>query len=145
MFIEALFAATLAVGSQTVETGTDPATQLVLPGATASPDCGGLMGLAGRAFCVTAPLSALDALAEAYVKDLSGRGWLAADGAENRVVFVRRREGGGCSGLQMMAFHDSSKPASADSPGYLALAAVPGDLCATTPAGSVPPEPSAAQ
>jgi hypothetical protein len=32
------------------------AENLVLPGATLAPDCGNLYGLAGRAFCVSAPL-----------------------------------------------------------------------------------------
>ena len=107
---------------------------MVLPGATPAPECGNLYGLAGRAFCVTAPLAGIDALAEAYVAALQSRGWIPADGADNRVVFVRRREGGGCDGLQMQAFYDTARPATADSPGYLGFGPIPGDVCAGQPA-----------
>src|SRR3989344_5842732 len=79
-----------------------PATpeQMGLPGATLAPDCGNLYCLAGRAFCVSAPLASIGALADAYVADLQTRGWIPAGGEDNRVVFVRRRDGGGCDGLQ---------------------------------------------
>ena len=70
---------------------------LILPGATAAPDCGNLYGLAGKAFCVSAPLAAIGTLADAYVAELEGQGWLPAGGDANRVVFVRRRDGGGLS------------------------------------------------
>ena len=114
---------------------------LVLPGATAAPDCGNLYGMAGRAFCVAAPLASIGALADAYVADLAGRGWLAAGGEENRVVFVRRRDGGGCDGLQMQAFYDTSRPAGPEAPGYLGFAPIPGDVCATpAPAVSTVPD-----
>lgn len=142
MLIELILAAALSGGAQDA-TEEPSAAQLVLPGATASPDCGGLFGLAGRAFCVTAPLGTIDALSEAYVKDLAAKGWLAADGSQNRVVFVKRRPGGGCAGVQMLAFYDTSKPATPESPGYLALAVVPGDLCA--PAASPAPAAEPAQ
>lgn len=121
-----------------------PATpdQLVLPGATLAPDCGNLYGLAGKAFCVSAPLSGIGALAEAYVADLQTKGWLPAGGDENRVVFVRRREAGGCDGLQMQAFYDTSKPT--DDPaalGYLGFGPIPGDVCASHGPEAGPPLP----
>ena len=50
----------------------------ILAGATSTPDCGNLAGLAGKAFCVSAPLAAIGALADAYVAELEGRGWLPA-------------------------------------------------------------------
>ena len=81
----------------------------ILAGATSTPDCGNLYGLAGKAFCVSAPLAGISALADAYVAELEGQGWLAAGGDANRVVFVKRREGGGCDGLQMQAFYDTSR------------------------------------
>lgn len=110
----------------------------VLTGATATPDCGNLYGLAGRAFCVSAPLAGISTLADAYIADLEGRGWLAAGGDENRVVFVRRREGGGCDGLQMQAFYDTSRPAGPEATGYLGFGAIPGDVCAGAAAADAP-------
>ena len=115
---------------------------MVLPGATLAPDCGGLYNLAGRAFCVSAPLAGISTLAEAYIADLATRGWMAAGGDDNRVVFVRRRDGGGCDGLQMQAFYDTSGPAGPASLGYLGFGPIPGDVCAAqpaAPAATVPP------
>lgn len=107
-----------------------PAEVALLPGAQLSPDCGGLNNLTGRAWCVTAPLGQVGALAEAYIADLETKGWLAAGGDENRVVFVKRREAGGCDGMQMVAFYDTTKTAVAELPAYLGFAVVPGDVCA---------------
>jgi hypothetical protein len=113
----------------------------VLAGATADPDCGDLYGLAGKAFCVSAPLAGIGALADAYVADFEGRGWLAAGGDANRVVFVRRREGGGCDGLQMQAFYDTSRPAGPAVMGYLGFGVIPGDVCAAAGPGAATPTP----
>ena len=112
------------------------AENLVLPGATLAPDCGNLYGLAGRAFCVSAPLAGIGALAEAYIADLQTKGWLPAGGEDNRVVFVRRRDTGGCDGLQMQAFYDTSRPAGPDAIGYLGFGPIPGDVCAAQPAAA---------
>ena len=103
----------------------------ILAGATSTPDCGNLYGLAGKAFCVSAPLAGISALADAYVAELEGQGWLAAGGDANRVVFVKRREGGGCDGLQMQAFYDTSRPAGPEATGYLGFGTIPGDVCAS--------------
>ncbi|CAN7330744.1 hypothetical protein [Brevundimonas sp. LjRoot202] len=107
-----------------------------LAGATSAPDCGNLYGLAGKAFCVSAPLAGIGALADAYVAELEGRGWLAAGGDANRVVFVKRREGGGCDGLQMQAFYDTSRPAGPEATGYLGFGLIPGDVCAAGEPGA---------
>lgn len=116
----------------------------VLPPATEAADCGGL--LRSPAFCVTAQLDQIGALADAYTEHLSTLNWLAADGDDNRVIFVRRRDGGGCDGLQMVAFYDVSKPAEASAPGYLGFAVIPGDVCAATPETPAPtPSGGAAQ
>jgi hypothetical protein len=117
----------------------------VLPGATLAPDCGNLYGLAGRAFCVSAPLASVGALAEAYIADLGTKGWLPAGGDDNRVVFVRRRDGGGCDGLQMQAFYDTSKPAGPEAPGYLGFGPIPGDVCAAPVAAPAATAPATAQ
>jgi len=115
-------------------------TDLVLPGATAAPGCGPRPELANLAFCVTAPLGSVGALADAYIARFRELEWLQAGGGDNRVVFIRRREAGGCDGLQMLAFYDESQPATETSPGYLAFAAIPGDVCA---AAASPAQPQA--
>lgn len=112
---------------------------LVLPGATLAPDCGNLYDLAGRAFCVSAPLAGIGALAEAYIADLGTKGWIPAGGDDNRVVFVRRRDTGGCDGLQMQAFYDTSRPAAPESIGYLGFGPIPGDVCADQPIAAPAP------
>lgn len=115
---------------------------LVLPGATLAPDCGNLYGLAGRAFCVSAPLAGIAALADAYVADLQSKGWIPAGGEDNRVVFVRRRDTGGCDGLQMQAFYDTSRPAGPDAIGYLGFGPIPGNVCSDQPAPLPTPAPA---
>ncbi|HYC68444.1 hypothetical protein [Brevundimonas sp.] len=113
----------------------------ILAGATAAPDCGNLYGLAGRAFCVSAPLPGISGLADAYTAELEGRGWIAAGGDDNRVVFVRRRDGGGCDGLQMQAFYDTSRPVSPEATGYLGFGVIPGDVCAPAQPAAAEPTP----
>ncbi|WP_425986247.1 hypothetical protein [Brevundimonas sp. TWP1-2-1b1] len=122
-----------------------PADVGLLSGAELSADCGGLNNLAGRAYCVTAQLGEIGALADAYIADLETKGWLAAGGDENRVVLIKRREAGGCDGMQMVAFYDTTKTAVAELPAYLGFATIPGDVCAAAaatppaaPAGSPP-------
>ena len=119
-----------------------PADVGLLPGAELSADCGGLNNLTGRAYCVTAQLGQIGALADAYIADLETKGWLAAGGDENRVVLIKRREAGGCDGMQMVAFYDTSKTSVAELPAYLGFATIPGDVCAaaaaTLPAAATP-------
>jgi hypothetical protein len=122
-------AAAVLIANPALAQSQPPDTQ-ILPGATPAPDCGNLYGLAGKAFCVSAPLTGIGALADAYIADLQGRGWLPAGGDDNRVVFVKRREGGGCDGLQMQAFYDTSVPTGPDTIGYLGFGVIPGDVCA---------------
>ena len=82
---------------------------------------------------------------DAYTEHLATLNWLAADGDDNRVIFVRRRDGGGCDGLQMVAFYDETKPAEATAPGYLGFAVIPGDVCTATPAAPTTPSGGSAQ
>ncbi|MFN6981160.1 MAG: hypothetical protein ACK4NU_04465 [Brevundimonas sp.] len=121
-----------------------PADVGLLPGGELSADCGGLNNLATRAWCVTAPLGQIGALADAYIADLETKGWLAAGGDENRVVLIKRREAGGCDGMQMVAFYDTTKTAVAELPAYLGFATVPGDVCAQAaaekPASEITPQ-----
>ena len=136
--IRSLLAATAALSLSTaVQAQTaapaqvQPAEVALLPGAQLSPDCGSLNNLAGRAWCVTAPLGQVGALADAYIADLAAKGWLAAGGDENRVVVVKRCEGGGYDGMQMIAFYDTSKVAVPEASGFLGFATIPGEPCAT--------------
>jgi hypothetical protein len=101
----------------------------LLAGAAAAPDCGNQAVLAG-AWCVSAPLSAMNGVAQAYVAELTGKGWLVADGAASRAVLVRRKDDGGCETVQMLVVRDTSAPATAESVAWLGLALVPGDVCA---------------
>lgn len=145
MMIAAVLAPVLAVlpmtaMAQTAEVG-HAVEAPVLPGATVDATCGGLYGLAGKAFCVTAPLASVGALAEAYITHFESEGWIAAGGDENRVVFVKRRDGGGCDGMQIQAFYDLSRPAAPEAPGYIGMATIPGDVCAAPAAGAAPATP----
>lgn len=119
-----------------------PADVGLLPGAALATDCGGLNNLAGNAWCVTAPLGGVGALADSYIADLEQKGWLAAGGDENRVVFVKRRDAGGCDGMQMVAFYDTRKTAVAELPAYLGFAAIPGDVCAASHTSPASPQAS---
>ncbi|MBU1385005.1 MAG: hypothetical protein KKG14_06320 [Alphaproteobacteria bacterium] len=101
----------------------------LLAGAAAAPDCGNQAVLAG-AWCVSAPLSAMEGVAQAYVAELTGKGWLVADGGANRAVLLRRKDGGGCETVQMLIVRDTSEPTTADSVAWLGVATVPGDVCA---------------
>lgn len=111
----------------------------ILTGAAAAPDCGNLHNLAGRAFCVTAPLGQMETLAETYITALQGMGWIVADGDANRVVFIKRTGDGVCDGVQMIAFYDTSKPAVPESAAWLGFATIPGNICAPRPAAAPAP------
>ena len=110
----------------------------VLANAQVSTDCGNLYQMAGRAYCLTAPLVGIGTLADTYGEHFRSQGWLAAAGEENRVVFVKRRDGGGCDGLQMVAFYDTSRPAGPEAAGYLGFATIPGNVCAAEGAAATP-------
>jgi hypothetical protein len=107
---------------------TAPADLSPLAGASLAPDCGNVFVLAG-AWCVSAPLSAMDGVVEAYLADLQAKGWLLADGSANRAVLVRRKDGGGCDAIQMLAVRDTSAPATAESVGVLGFVTIPRDVC----------------
>ena len=98
-----------SVAPQSAQQG-GPADVGLLPGAELSPDCGGLNNLTGRAWCVTAQLGQIGALADAYIADLETKNWLAAGGDDNRVVFIKRREAGGCDGMQTVSYTHLTLP-----------------------------------
>lgn len=99
----------------------------VLEPATEASDCGRL--LSSPAYCVTAPLTEVGALAERYIETLKTANWLAADGDDNRVILVRRKADGTCDGMQMIAFYDESKPVAPTTMGFLGFAVIPGNIC----------------
>lgn len=145
MVIAAVLGLTPAAAlAQTAETG-QPVEAPVLPGATLDETCGNLYGLAGKAFCITAPLATIGGLADAYIAHFEGEGWIAAAGDDNRVVFIKRRDGGGCDGMQFQAFYNPNRPTAPDAPGYLAMATIPGDVCAAAPAHAAEPAPATEQ
>ena len=113
---------------------TPPHDVVLLAGATVAPECGGLYHLQGRAWCVSSLLTQTGGLAEAYIADLKGKGWLVAAGDENRVVLIRRKADGVCEGLQMQSFYDTAAAPSPTALGYIGFGAVPGDVCANRPA-----------
>ena len=134
-------AAPSAAASDNASPAESPMEQMILPGATRAPDCGGREQLAQMAFCVTAPITQMGALGEAYIARMGEMGWLPADGSENLVIFVRRREAGGCDGVQMIAFYNEDQPVEETSPAYLAFAVIPGDVCAAQPAAPAVDQP----
>lgn len=121
----------LAGQTPTTQPGAPAAMDIpILGNAQVSTDCGNLYQMAGRAYCLTAPLAGIGTLADTYSEHFRSEGWLAAAGEENRVVFVKRRDNGGCDGLQMVAFYDTSRPAGPEAAGYLGFATIPGNVCA---------------
>tara|TARA_R110002167_G_scaffold91176_1_gene245418 strand:- start:23 stop:454 length:432 start_codon:yes stop_codon:yes gene_type:complete len=136
--LTALVSLALAGPALAQNQGAPAADTPVLTGATLAPDCGNLYGLTGKAFCVSAPLAGVGTLADAYVTHFEAQGWLAAGGDSNRVVLVKRRESGGCDGIQMIAFYDTTRPAGPTSTGYLGFATIPGDVCTAADAAAAP-------
>ena len=114
---------------------TDPGVPLadvpLLGVAKVAPTCGGLT-LSAPAYCVTAPLSEMSTVSDLYISHYEGQGWLAADGADNRIVMIRRLAGGGCEGLQIIAFYDTVLAPGPATPGYLGFATIPGNVCANS-------------
>lgn len=121
-----LLAASLAVVPQVAPTPDTPrflpADVPVLAPAVADATCGGLEVFQG-ATCLTAPAEQETAIIQAYVDQLYVLSWLDVAGSDHRRAFVRRRTGGGCDGLQMLAVDQGETV-------VLVFAAMPGDACA---------------
>lgn len=109
-----------------------------LPSAVADPTCGGRVGLSQQATCVMTTQGAIGGLVDAYSEAFSRQNWLAAGGDDNRVIYVKRRPGGGCDGFQMLAFADESRVPGPGEAAWLAFAAIPGDVCAAQPGAPMP-------
>lgn len=110
-----------------------------LPTAVADPTCGGRTALTTQAFCVMTTQASVGGLVDAYSEAFSRQQWLPAGGEDNRIIYVRRRPGGGCDAFQMMAFADPNRVAGPAEPAFLAFGAIPGDVCAASPAATPPP------
>ena len=102
-------------------------------GTAGDPTCGGRPGLAQQAFCVQTTQAAMQTVADQYDAAFQKQGWLAAGGENNLTVYVKRKDGGGCTGFQLLAFADESRAAAPGAPGYFAFATIPGDVCAARP------------
>lgn len=94
----------------------------VLAPAVADTTCGGLEVFQG-ATCLTAPADQTQAVIQAYVDQLYVLSWLDVAGSDRRRAFIRRRAGGGCDGMQMLAVGQGETT-------VLVFAAMPGDACA---------------
>jgi hypothetical protein len=95
----------------------------LIPGISASPDCGGLYELAERFQCMTGELPIIADAAEVYISAVLQSGWEALGGAANQAVFQRRSEGG-CDVLELITFYDFDLPEDqlAGAPGYIGMA-----------------------
>jgi hypothetical protein len=113
-------------------------------GVTADPTCGGKTAIAQQATCVTTTQAGIGDVVTAYTADFARQGWLAAGGGDNLIVYVKRKPDGGCDGFQMLAFADETRVAAPGAPAWLALATIPGDVCArpaSQPPVAGPPAP----
>lgn len=99
----------------------------LLAGAMAAPDCGGL-NLA--AACVRTTIGELQTVFDAYETLFEQQGWTTVAAIDNGVVMAAPREGGGCDGLQLVAFVNEGLGTGPLDPGFLAVAPMVGDLCA---------------
>lgn len=110
-------------------------------GATVDPTCGGREGLTTIATCLATTQagieSAVDVLNTAFVE----QGWSAIDGRDNRIVYVKRKIEGGCDAFQILAFAGATAVADPQAPAYLALAAIPGNICAPATGATAPANP----
>lgn len=133
-----ILAATAALGLQSAPAAPLDLIIPELPGTTGDPTCGGNTALAARAFCVSTTQAAMQGVADQYDAAFRSQGWLAASGEANLTVYVRRKEGGGCSAFQLLAFADPNRPVAPGAAGYFAFATIPGDICADSPPPAAP-------
>ncbi|HEX8469849.1 MAG TPA: hypothetical protein VF633_01945 [Brevundimonas sp.] len=104
-----------------------------ITGTAGDPTCGGRPALTQQAFCIQTTQAAMQTVADQYDAAFQKQGWLAAGGKDNLTVYVKRKDGGGCTGFQLMAFADETRQAAPGAPGYFAFATIPGDVCAARP------------
>ncbi|MES2833166.1 MAG: hypothetical protein V4707_00505 [Pseudomonadota bacterium] len=130
IFIAALAGLSMA-GSAAAQTAPAEAPTMPLAqGVTAAPDCGGVV-LAHPAVCLQTTLVNLQPVFDAYADFLEAKGWISVSTIENGLLLARPRDGGGCDGLQYIAFTAPDQARTPTAPAYLAFAPVPGDICPT--------------
>jgi hypothetical protein len=142
MSVSILMAAALSFQAAAAEPQ-KPALDVNIPaveGLTADPTCGGRPALTQIATCFATTQAAAAGVADLWNAAFVSQGWVAAHGDENRVVYVRRREGGGCDAFQLAAFADDRQVSAPAAPAYLALGVIPGDICTQAPAGTTAPQ-----
>ena len=105
---------------------------------TQDPTCGGREALATQAFCLMTTQVAAESVVTTFTEAFQAQGWIAADGRDNLVIYVKRKPEGGCTAFQMVAFADDRRPAAPGSPAYLALASIPGDICRSQGGATAP-------
>ncbi len=98
-------------------------------GVAADPTCGGRPAVAQQAFCVATTQAGAEGLMDTFDAAFKQQGWLAAGGSDNLVVYVKRKETGGCDAFQVLAFAPDNAAPSPSGPAYIAFAAIPGDVC----------------
>jgi hypothetical protein len=106
-------------------------------GVTADLTCGGKTAIAQQATCVATTQAGIADVVSTYTADFERQGWLAAGGGDNLIIYVKRKPDGGCDGFQMLAFADDTRVPAPGAPAWLALATIPGDVCAR-PASQAP-------
>lgn len=109
-------------------------------GLAADATCGGREAMASIATCFATTQAGIEAVVDRWNAAFAEQGWLAADGQDNRILYIRRKDGGGCDAFQLLAFADNMQSLAPAAPAYLALAAIPSDVCAAAiaPAPTTP-------
>lgn len=142
MIVSVLIAAGLMVQTPpvAVERGALDVQLPAVEGLSADPTCGGREAMTAIATCFTTSQAGIENVVDVWNGAFAEQGWLAADGQDNRILYIRRKEGGGCDAFQILAFADNMQSMAPAAPAYLALAAIPSDVCSAAiaqPAGPV--------
>jgi hypothetical protein len=98
-------------------------------GVTADPTCGGREAIARQAFCIATTQASAETVVGTFTSAFEQQGWVAADGRENVIVYVKRKAEGGCDAFQLIAFAEYERAPAPAAPAYIALATIPGDIC----------------
>lgn len=152
MIVSAIFAAAL-IGQTPPAAVQGAPLDVQLPaveGLSADPTCGGREAMVAIATCFATTQAGIENVVDVWNAAFAQQGWLAADGQDNRILYIRRKDGGGCDAFQILAFADNMQSMAPAAPAYLALAAIPSDICSAAivqPQGPVqgPPAPTAPQ
>jgi hypothetical protein len=130
LFLTALGAGLLVAGGAAAQSTAAPEVDLPLvAGMEVDDTCGPRPQYQGKAVCVRGNLAAIEPVAGTYIGHFTGQGWQVVGGEANGVIFARARAGGGCDGLEMVAFYDESRPVAPATQAWLAFAPIPGDVC----------------